>query len=200
MYIPKASIKKINNLIDLRKSPEYIIQAKKIVRIEFERIKDKLINNFERHKITQEIDAGSNAANTSGTLGGYGNLFTYIGFEESTKPIEPIRESLNGIFIQSTVFDKNGGSIVYVNYPTARDIFNITPLPWAEGRSWAEGIEKGLAGFGFFLSTESSVSRSGGGIQTKQQNKKGKFKNTSYISSLIKEFERDIIKLNGLKI
>ena len=200
MYIPKASVKKINSLIDLRKSPEYIIQVKKIVRIEFERIKDKLINNFERHKITQEIDAGSNASNTSGTLGGYGNLFAYIGFEESTKPTEPIRELLNGIFIQSTVFDKNGGSIVYVNYPTARDIFNVTPLPWADGRSWAEGIEKGLAGFGFFLSTESSVSRSGGGIQTKKQNKKGKFKNTNYISSLIKEFERDIIKLNGLKI
>lgn len=200
MYVPKASVKKISNLIDLRKSPEYILQVKKIVRIEFEKIKGRLIDNFERHKVTQEIEAGPTATNTSGTLGGYGNLFAYIGFEENAKPIEPIREQLSTIFIQSTTFDKNGASIVYVNYPTAKDIFNVTPLPWADGRSWAEGIEKGLPGLGFFLSKESSVSRSGGGIQTEKQIKKGKFRNTSYISSLIKDFERDIMKLNGLTI
>ena len=38
-----------------------------------------------------------------------------------------------------------------VSIPTAQDIFAITPLPWATGRSWAEGIELTPGDFKLFL-------------------------------------------------
>ena len=40
-----------------------------------------LLAAFEEHPVTKEIDAGPGSNNSSGTLGGYGNLFTFIGFE-----------------------------------------------------------------------------------------------------------------------
>ena len=81
---------------------------------------------------------------------------------------------------------------------TAREIFEITPLPWANGRSWAKGIESGLSGLGYYLKKESSKSRSGLGIQSSKKVRKGvKFKNTQYISALIKKYE---IKFKRIKV
>jgi hypothetical protein len=95
---------------------------------------------------------------------------------------------------------RNGDSQTYIMYPSASDIFKITPLPWAEGRSWAKGIESGLPGLGKFLHTESDVSRSGEGIQTNKNIRSAKFSNTKYISSIINQFEIDIKKINLKKI
>ena len=196
MFVPKINKNKISHLIDLRRSPEYIAGVKKIINTEFQLIKKELIANFNRHPVTVEIEAGPQASNTSGTLGGYGNLFSYIGFNESDKPTNAIRNQLSKIFINNIKINKDGSSIVVVSYPKPREIFAVTPLPWAEGRSWAEGIEQGLPGFGSYLNTESDKSRSGEGIQVKNGKKKGKFRKTRYISRLIVDFERKIMKLN----
>jgi len=69
-------------------------------------------------------------------------------------------------------------------------------LPWADSRSWAEGIERGLPGLGYFLSKD-NIGRSGAGIQVEKQVKQTKFQNVKYISSLINEFEKDILSLNN---
>ena len=46
-----------------------------------ESIKARMIEEFIDHPVSQEIAAGAGATNSSGTLtGGYGNLFTFIGF------------------------------------------------------------------------------------------------------------------------
>lgn len=37
----------------------------------------ELINDFESHPVTREIEGGTESSNLSGTLGGYGNLFTF---------------------------------------------------------------------------------------------------------------------------
>jgi len=199
MIAGKNSIKAISKMIDFRKSPEYIAEVKIIVNGEFKKLKNELILKFNNHPITKEIDAGPRASNTSGTLGGYGNLFSFIGFDASQKPTNPIRELLNNTFITNVTVQKDGGANVFVYYPSARDIFEVTPMPWAEGRSWAEGIERGLSGFGLYLNKDDENSRSGAGIQTSSSNKKGKFQNTKYISHLIDWFEREIIKLNKMK-
>jgi len=198
MYTPKAKTKSIKRLIDLRKSPEYVAGLKQIVNQQFESIKKDFLNSFDNHPVTREIEGGISASNVSRTLGGYGNLFTYIGFDNNDKPIDNIRNQFSKIFITNIVVKKDGSSIVFVSYPSPQDIFNVTPLPWAEGRSWAEGIEKGLSGFGMYLNKEHINSRSGSGIQTPNTIRKGKFQNRSYITKLIREFEKKIIKLNRL--
>ena len=50
-----------------------------IVQDKFNAIKNQLIQEFLNHPITQEIKAGPNASNSSGTLNGKGNLFSFIG-------------------------------------------------------------------------------------------------------------------------
>lgn len=198
--IPRTTKRGINKLIDLRRSPEYINSVNKIVEIEFKKIKSKLINDFKRHPVTREIEAGPNASNISNTLGGYGNLFTYIGFNSNEKPTRAILTELNEIYLSKVIFRKSGDFSVLAMYPSANKIFDITPLPWAAGRSWAEGIEKGISGMGAYLNTSSSESRSGGGVQAEHDIRKYSFNTTPYISQLIRSFESDIFKLSQISI
>jgi hypothetical protein len=54
----------------------------------------EMIEEFQNHPVTREISAGENASNSSGLLGGYGNLFSFIGFDQGSDPIG----SLDSIF------------------------------------------------------------------------------------------------------
>jgi hypothetical protein len=79
-----------------------------------------------------------------------------------------------------------------VTLPDAKDIFAVTPLPWAPGRSWAKGIESGLSGLGYYLNKSTDKSRSGLGVQTSQKIRKGvKFTNTKYISSILNKYQKE---------
>ena len=74
--IPQNVAKKINRDI----APILRNSVEKRLLLAFERIKRETINEFLRHPVTKEIEAGPTAQNISGTLDGYGNLFSYIGF------------------------------------------------------------------------------------------------------------------------
>lgn len=194
------SVNKIKGMIDFRKSFEYVRELKLVVNTEFIKAKEKLIQNFEQHPVTREIEAGVNASNISNTLGGRGNLFSFIGFESSDSPTQPIYYQLRDIVLTSVMIKRDGTSQSYVLYPSAEDIFKVTPLPWADGRSWAEGIEKGISNLGQFLNKPTEESRSGGGIQSKNPVSSASFSTTPYISSLISDFEKDIIRINTLTL
>ena len=56
--------------------------------------KEIFIEHFNAHPVTQEIEGGPDANNISGTLIGYGNLFSFIGFSENESPIHPVRNIL----------------------------------------------------------------------------------------------------------
>ena len=70
-------------------------------------------------------------------------------------------------------------------------------MPWATGRSWARGIERGISGLGKYLVKDTRVarSRSGTAIQTKSKVRNGKFSNTSYLSMLLNNYYKDIKNL-----
>ena len=193
------SRQKINRMIDLSKSTQYVTKLKSIILVNFKKIKNELIDEFKTHPVTVEIEAGPQARNTSGTLGGNGNLFSFIGFNEGDKPTKVIYSKLESITLGSTIIMRNGSSRTTVIYPTADDIFNVTPMPWAEGRSWAKGIESGISGLGLYLNKK-DVGRSGAGIQRQSKSLGGKFRNTQYISKMIKDFERKILTLDGIRI
>ena len=73
--------------------------------------------------------------------------------------------------------------------PTAEEIFAITPLPWATGRSWAQGIERGLSGLGYLLRKEGG--RSGAAVQSRVNKVRGgRFQNRPYISSFINKYKK----------
>jgi len=157
-------------------------------------IRNQMIAEFLSHPITQEIMAGPDAPNISGTLGGRGNLFSFIGFEEGDDPVQPILKALQSSEI---VFDKITATGIYSRafIPTADEIFSITPMPWAEGRSWAHGIESGISGLGWYISKR-GLGRSGGGIQSSQQTLGNvKFKNVQYISALLNKYTKIIKSL-----
>lgn len=189
---------KINKAVDFRKSPEYNVYLKKIVVERFQSCKDTLLKDLLRHPVTREIQDGINASNLSNTLGGQGNLFSFIGFEQGDKPIEVIKKAIEDITITQTMINKDGSSQSYIMYPSVQELFDITPLPWASGRSWAEGIEKGISNLGYFLASGTRKSRSGKGIQSDHPISKNQFSPKPYLSPMIFKFEKCIHNLNNL--
>ena len=137
---------------------------------------------FEADPVTRELDGGVDASNISETLGGGGapdNLFSFIGFDEGSKPTQPIREALDpksrsGPKLGPTVQLPNAsnGLPVYgcqVSGPKINEIYAQTPIPWGPGMSWAEKIETDIPGLARFLAryTTTPPSHSGGGLQAK---------------------------------
>lgn len=177
-------------------------QAPKILRKDFEdittnkfkNIKNELLLEFNNHIITKEIRLGPNGSNISGTLGGNSNLFAFIGFEENDDPIQPILNILENIEIRFTR-DISIGSLFTITLPEPSEIFAVTPMPWASGRSWAEGIEKGISGLGFLIKNNSSLSRSGAALQSSVKIRGGSYKNTQYISALLRKYKKQFMSL-----
>lgn len=162
----------------------------------FNKIKREMLAEFKNHPITVEIKSGPFAENSSGTLGGYGNLFSFIGFDEGDSPTDSIEGLLNLSRIEYNRETKDG-FIMTIYLPSKQEIFAETPMPWASGRSWAEGIERGISGFGQYLNTESVYSRSGEGVQVNGVIRTGKFKNTPYISALMNKYLKRFQQINN---
>ena len=161
------------------------------IRKKVNRIKKDMIEEFLGLPVTQELLQGPNGTNISGTLSGVSNLFAFIGFDRGDKPILPIIQLLENTSVQFKKNIKEGdkiGNMFTVSLPTPENIFAVTPMPWASGRSWAQGIETGISGLGFLL--RKNKGRSGAAIQTRVKVRGGKFNNTSYISAFIKKYEK----------
>jgi hypothetical protein len=184
----KNSQKTILNNLKLRNG--------ELVYKKIEKLKKEMISNFLRLPVTREILAGSTSSNISGTLGGYGNLFTFIGFNEGAKPIDPIVQLLSQTNYRVTRFNQNGSAKLIIDMPSSKDIFAVTPLPWASGISWSERIEKGMSGLGMYLNTSSKNSRSGRGIQADNKIRTGKFNNTSYVSAFLNKWANIFTKID----
>ena len=172
------------------------VDVEKAFRKVFQTKKNQMIAEFMNHPVTLEIQGGIESKNISGTLSNITNLYSFIGFEDGDKPIEPILRQL-----ESTNFSlvrAAGTKVEYrVNLPKAKDIFDVTPMPWASGRSWAKGIETGISGLGYYLKKENN-SRSGLGVQStsRRVRNNAKFAKTQYISAFIKRYEKEFAKLS----
>ncbi len=162
----------------------------------FQKVKNKMIAEFLNHPVTLEIKSGTSSANISGTLGGATNLFSFIGFESGSDPTDAIEKLLYSTNFRFTRTTSNSVEFE-IDIPGAAEIFAVTPMPWAPGRSWAKGIETGISGLGYYLKINRNTSRSGLGIQSPRKVRKSgsKFKNTQYISALIKKYEKEFANL-----
>ena len=174
-----------------RQAPKVLRKGlEKEARKKFNQIKSEMIEEFLVNPVTQEILQGPKGANISGSLGGTSNLFAFIGFNEGEEPIAPILELLRNVSFEYSGQSSGTklGIKFKVNLPTSEEIFAITPLPWATGRSWAEGIERGLSGLGFLL--KKNQGRSGAAVQRRVKVRAGRFQNRPYISSFIRKYKK----------
>lgn len=196
--IPKDLSERLNReLSDIVKA-----SFAKTILTSFENIKSQMISEFLNHPVTQEIKNGPNSPNTSGTLNGYGNLFSYIGFYDADDPIEPI---LNEFQKSTITFSRliDGGAVWNIYIPAKEDIWAVSPMPWAPGRSWAKGIETGISGIGYYLYNERKKlqnSRSGSGIQTLNKIGRPRFMNVKYISEILAKYQKKISSLDETSI
>ena len=73
-------------LRQLNKQPEYISYADKAISDQFDKLKTEMLADFDNHPITVEIEGGIDASNSSRTLNGITNLYSFIGFENGDRP------------------------------------------------------------------------------------------------------------------
>lgn len=159
---------------------------------------ERLIDEFNNHPVTEELDNGITADNSSGLLGGYGNLFSFLGFKQGSNPTKTVRDILSQkIRVTAVRRGDQGKFIIYMDIPSKEKIYAETPLPWLTGRSWVDGIEKGISGFGRYLYNEDGFgpkSRSTTGIQYKGgKSYQGRFSNSPYISEMLNKFRKTLL-------
>ena len=178
----------------LRQTPKVTrVQVQRQLNKSFQTVKNRMIAEFLNHPVTIELKGGIQAKNISRTLsGGSGNLFSFIGFESGDDPTDEIEKMLLRTNLLFSRFRSKSIEFT-IDIPTPQEIFEATPMPWAPGRSWAKGIETGISGLGFYLRVQRDSSRSGLGVQTPKKIRKAgtKFRNTKYISEILKKYKKE---------
>ena len=162
--------------------------------------REDLIKEFSSHPITVELNAGPRGANTSGTLGGYGNLFSFIGFDSGSNPTGIIER----IFKEKIKFTirrvgKSGRYNITFHIPSLDEIYGLTPIPWLSGKSWAKSVEEGgLSNLGQYMysSTGFGSSRSSTGLQATNKSSGVSFTKMPYVGKLIKDFKNRLLRLD----
>lgn len=161
----------------------------------FTSAKDKLLNDFDEHPVTIEIEGGVDAENISGTLGGRPNLWGFIGFPIGDTPIKGLRAALYKFIKmeQSPKIQERGDLIFFsfkVDVPSLDDLAQITPLPFEPG-SWLIGIEIGISGLTRYIywRLDNENSRSGRGLQAKNELRSINFKPVDYVSKMLTDFK-----------
>jgi hypothetical protein len=193
--IDKASL--MSELSNTENSKSMRTLLEQSVEARVEKSKKEMANDFANHPVTKELDNGPSSSNISNTLGGYGNLFSFIGFNSQEQPVTQIKNELQKpvkIKARKSIFS-NGRFKVETNIPTQESLEESGKIPWSTGLSWLKGIEEGISGLGFFIFKKEGglSSRSKTGVQTKA-NKGRQFKPTLYLTKIYKDFFDNIKK------
>lgn len=163
----------------------------------FNKNKQKMLQDFRAHPVTKEIKGGPGASNDSNTLGGYGNLYSYIGFDKDAQdPTKIIEERLDAETKMSErpVFKTVGNESFFefeVSTVNAGALEEITPMPFEPGKSWVRGIEKGISGLSYYIYGKLlNKSRSGTGVQADAKIRGLAYKPIKYMSEILDNFKR----------
>jgi hypothetical protein len=179
---------------EILSSNEFIIAAREEATKVLEKQKEQLIKEFNESAVTQEIEAGPTATNKSGTLGGKGNLFSFIGFDESDNPIAPVRQLLNSIQLGAVKSKNTAKGIIEFNIemPSEEDFEAVTKMPWENGRSWLFDIERTISGLGQYIYGRFNNSRSGTGLEVSNKNTPLAFSPTAYFKTMLEKFKKNL--------
>jgi len=197
MANPKIKSFKLNmNAVNkkIAKNNKYNKQIDELAERKFREAKTKLMEEFNKHPVTAEIEGGKDAGNISGTLAGYGNLFTFIGFPMGSNPVNSVRVYLQTrVALRKKTNTKDALRKDYsINLPEIQS-FNFAKMPWESG-SWVTGIETGISGFSYYMNKADEASRSGKGIQIDGKLRAlNASKAIPYMSKILQDFKRRII-------
>tara|TARA_B100001123_G_C15252353_1_gene1003262 strand:+ start:1030 stop:1626 length:597 start_codon:yes stop_codon:yes gene_type:complete len=177
-------------------SREFQKEAHRIAQRKMEEAKALMIQEFNLHPVTQELEMGGSASNISGTLGGYGNLFSFMGFSAGSKPTEEVRKFLKESIKLKTSSSKKTSKATKeftINTPTL-DSFRFASMPWESGNSWVKSVEKGMSSFSYFMHKAHEASRSGMGIQIDNNIRNKSSAPTKYMSEILEKFRKRLSK------
>ena len=192
MKVDKAKIEKAIGK-QLGQSRVLKAQANKVFFGIFDRSKRLMLQEFDRHPVTQEIKEGPTAYNDSETLNGYGNLFSFIGFEEGSDPTELLRAILYADTTYNQTQYKNGQWLFRVKIPARSVIKDATEMPWEQGNSWAEGIEEGISGLSHYMYKHWDNGLSKEGFQLPWENQSYlEFHPRMYLTEILENFRKDL--------
>lgn len=167
-----------------------------------------MVNAFEEHAVTREMEGGADYAGPSVVK--YfrsdvkANLYSFVGFPKGTNPVELLRKLLK-FPIQVKLQTRIQGTYYFaVLSPSSEDIEKATPLPddyYSGDFSWARAVEEGdgaSLGIGQFLAIRVSASRSGGGIQVEDMSPQdSEIEATPYISAILEAFRVKLEQLSS---
>lgn len=190
---------KINKKIikeEILKNKSVQRSVRNIIQKEIEKEKILFTKEFELHPVTKELEGGENASNISGTLGGYGNLFSFLGFSKGANPTNPVKLLIRTIFLDRNIQISGDKLRFRVNIPSKEEFGSVTRLPWEGGRSWLLDMERGISGLGAYLFGRFKNSRSGSGIQSNYNYSNRTFRPVGYFSQMYNKF---IKKIGGSK-
>lgn len=190
-----------NGRIDFKSINNKVFNSSRLKDFAFQEITDKieskkniLIAEFENHPVTKEIQGGNSASNLSGTLGGYGNLFSFIGFNISDQPINKVKDLLKKIRVLKKIQIKNKIISFDVYIPSLEDFSNASKMPWQSGRSWLIDMEKYISGIGFYLYKQYQKGRSKTGLQSNFDYSNRSFQGVKYFVTMYKNFIANLSK------
>jgi hypothetical protein len=168
-----------------------------------DRAKNIAIKEFNNHPVTRELRGGPEAQNVSNTLGGRGNLFSFIGFMSNDDPTRIVERAILDSRLNRTPSIRRVGksstfTVTFVaTVPSKKQLEAITPMPFEKGRSWLTGIERGISGLSYYIYNKVKGikgSRSGKAIQSKHPYMSGlRYKPTSYISPILNNLRKRLI-------
>jgi len=198
-------------IADMLSNPDVQDQIEESVKKQFNAQKEVALAEFDSHPVTQEL-LNPEGGNISMTLGGYGDLFGFIGFESGFNPISPVRSALRSKL-------KFKGTNLSINYPRNRKgqfatgartkvlkiNFEVPDLDdfddaaqfqgWNGGRNWVKGIERGISGVSYYADYPRGRSERGlqlkGPITEGPSNRPLGFKTKPYITKIVENFKKN---------
>lgn len=189
-----------------RSSDEIFKKARPLIERKFNKSKEELLEEFDKHTVTQDLEGGPSGDSELVTTIGGGNLYSLLGFRSGQNPISNLRKILNSTIkldftgIRKTKI-KNGIEIqVPVLLPTMdqlnQRVASINKLPWTS-RGWIYLVENGIPWFAHYLFRQRGFkqSYSGKAIEVKGTISEGRdstFSGIPYISELFNDFKKNI--------
>jgi hypothetical protein len=160
-------------------------------------LQNTALKQLDQHPVTLELEKGTSGMNSS-LLGGRGNFFGFLGFREGQQPVEIIRDAFKDhikIRSQKPKLKKvSATSFTWefdIDIPSKTEIYGVTPMAWSS-RSWVKGVERGVTNYTKTIFTESSESRSGIALQSKQNVNFITYSPTPYITSILDNLKKQL--------